>query len=223
MVIDDAIAFVQSLNWETENLTETRDYAIVTSHKHEVERDRPVLRRRLEPRRVRRRATSRTSSGASATAASASASSSTAQHTPSGCRTSATRTPSSSSTSSAPMPAASRSTSWPARRTSSRRRSSSKASAACASFRTSVPRFTSCKHIKLHAKLILADDARAIIGSINLAPGSFDSRRELAIEVDDRTSSTASTRPSRTTGQTPTRSTSPTKASSPNSKTTTPT
>jgi len=41
------------------------------------------------------------------------------------------------------------------------------------------------QHIKLHAKLILADDARAIIGSINLAPGSFDSRRELAIEVDD--------------------------------------
>ena len=41
------------------------------------------------------------------------------------------------------------------------------------------------KHIKLHAKLLLADDARAIIGSINLAPGSFDSRRELAIEVKD--------------------------------------
>ena len=42
------------------------------------------------------------------------------------------------------------------------------------------------KHIKLHAKLLLADDARAIIGSINLAPGSFDSRRELAIEVRDQ-------------------------------------
>ena len=41
------------------------------------------------------------------------------------------------------------------------------------------------KHIKLHAKLILADDSHAIIGSINLAPGSFDSRRELAIQVDD--------------------------------------
>lgn len=41
------------------------------------------------------------------------------------------------------------------------------------------------KHIKLHAKLLFADDARAIIGSINFAPGSFDSRRELAIEVDD--------------------------------------
>jgi cardiolipin synthase A/B len=41
------------------------------------------------------------------------------------------------------------------------------------------------KHIKLHAKLLFADDSRAIVGSINLAPGSFDSRRELAIEVDD--------------------------------------
>jgi cardiolipin synthase A/B len=42
------------------------------------------------------------------------------------------------------------------------------------------------KHLKLHAKMLLADDKRAIIGSINLAPGSFDSRRELAIEVDDK-------------------------------------
>jgi cardiolipin synthase A/B len=41
------------------------------------------------------------------------------------------------------------------------------------------------KHLKLHGKLLLADGARAIIGSINLAPGSFDSRRELAIEVRD--------------------------------------
>jgi cardiolipin synthase len=41
------------------------------------------------------------------------------------------------------------------------------------------------KHIKLHGKVMLADDKRAIVGSINIAPGSFDSRRELAIEVDD--------------------------------------
>jgi cardiolipin synthase A/B len=40
--------------------------------------------------------------------------------------------------------------------------------------------------LKLHAKLVLADGKRAIVGSINLAPGSFDERRELAIEVDDR-------------------------------------
>ena len=39
--------------------------------------------------------------------------------------------------------------------------------------------------LKLHAKLLFADGARAIIGSINLSPGSFNSRRELAIEVRD--------------------------------------
>ena len=41
------------------------------------------------------------------------------------------------------------------------------------------------KHLKLHAKMLLADNCRAIVGSINLTPGSFDSRRELAIEVRD--------------------------------------
>jgi cardiolipin synthase A/B len=41
------------------------------------------------------------------------------------------------------------------------------------------------KHLKLHAKMLLSDGVRGIIGSINLAPGSFDSRRELAIEVRD--------------------------------------
>ena len=32
---------------------------------------------------------------------------------------------------------------------------------------------------------MLADGLHAIVGSINLAPGSFDDRRELAIEVHD--------------------------------------
>jgi cardiolipin synthase A/B len=41
------------------------------------------------------------------------------------------------------------------------------------------------KHIKLHAKMLLTDETHAIVGSINLAPGSFDSRRELAIKLDD--------------------------------------
>ncbi len=41
------------------------------------------------------------------------------------------------------------------------------------------------KHLKLHGKMLLADGFRAIVGSINLAPGSFDDRRELAIEVHD--------------------------------------
>jgi cardiolipin synthase A/B len=41
------------------------------------------------------------------------------------------------------------------------------------------------KGLKLHGKMLLADEAAAIVGSINLAPGSFDSRRELAVEVRD--------------------------------------
>ena len=40
------------------------------------------------------------------------------------------------------------------------------------------------KGLKLHAKMIVADEKRAVVGSINLAPGSFDARRELAIETD---------------------------------------
>jgi len=40
------------------------------------------------------------------------------------------------------------------------------------------------KGLKLHAKMVMADGKRAVIGSINLAPGSFDARRELAIQTD---------------------------------------
>ena len=40
------------------------------------------------------------------------------------------------------------------------------------------------KDMKLHGKMLLADESRAIVGSINLTPGSFDARRELAIETD---------------------------------------
>jgi cardiolipin synthase A/B len=36
MVVDDHTAFVKSLNWPTRNLTETRDYAIVTTRSHDV-------------------------------------------------------------------------------------------------------------------------------------------------------------------------------------------
>jgi cardiolipin synthase A/B len=42
------------------------------------------------------------------------------------------------------------------------------------------------KGLHLHAKMLLADGKRAIVGSMNIAPGSFDSRRELAIEIEDK-------------------------------------
>jgi cardiolipin synthase A/B len=41
------------------------------------------------------------------------------------------------------------------------------------------------KHLRLHAKVLLADGVAAMVGSINLTPGSFDERRELAIVVRD--------------------------------------
>jgi cardiolipin synthase len=41
------------------------------------------------------------------------------------------------------------------------------------------------KHLKLHGKMLLADGVAALIGSINFAAGSLDGRRELAIEVRD--------------------------------------
>lgn len=43
------------------------------------------------------------------------------------------------------------------------------------------------KHLKLHAKLILADGRRAILGSMNIDRSAFDLRRELGIRVDDGT------------------------------------
>ena len=43
------------------------------------------------------------------------------------------------------------------------------------------------KHLKLHGKMLLADGMGAIVGSINFAAGSLDGRRELAIEVRDAT------------------------------------
>jgi cardiolipin synthase len=36
MVVDEETAFVKSLNWTTRNLSETRDYAVVTKRRHEV-------------------------------------------------------------------------------------------------------------------------------------------------------------------------------------------
>jgi cardiolipin synthase len=42
------------------------------------------------------------------------------------------------------------------------------------------------KDLKLHGKIMIADDERAIVGSINLSPGSFDDRRELAVETSSK-------------------------------------
>jgi phosphatidylserine/phosphatidylglycerophosphate/cardiolipin synthase-like enzyme len=36
MIVDDEVAFVQSCNWAAQNFFETRDYAVITDHRHEV-------------------------------------------------------------------------------------------------------------------------------------------------------------------------------------------
>ena len=41
------------------------------------------------------------------------------------------------------------------------------------------------KHLKLHGKMLVADEVAAIVGSINFAAGSLDARRELAVETHD--------------------------------------
>ena len=56
MVVDDETALRACRSTgRPENLTETRDYAVVTAHRHEVRRGRRVLRRRLAPQAVRAR------------------------------------------------------------------------------------------------------------------------------------------------------------------------
>jgi phosphatidylserine/phosphatidylglycerophosphate/cardiolipin synthase-like enzyme len=41
------------------------------------------------------------------------------------------------------------------------------------------------KHQRLHGNMLLADGARVMVGSVNFSPASLDRRRELAIETDD--------------------------------------
>jgi phosphatidylserine/phosphatidylglycerophosphate/cardiolipin synthase-like enzyme len=41
------------------------------------------------------------------------------------------------------------------------------------------------KHLRLHGKMLLADGVSAFVGSMNFAAGTLDGRRELAIEVRD--------------------------------------
>src|SRR5215510_8496353 len=41
------------------------------------------------------------------------------------------------------------------------------------------------KHLKVHAKLLLADGKRALVGSMNLDRSAFDLRRELGVTRDD--------------------------------------
>ena len=185
MVVDDEMAFVKSLNWATKNLTETRDYAVVTDHPHEVGEivacfDADWHRKKFDPGderppdlvpdqrpRPHRR------------------SSSTRRSTRSSSRTSATRTPSSSSASCAPRERGVK-VHVMARPPHSLKKEKLVEGVGGLRILDDVGiKIHKLKGLKLHGKMLLADGVAAIVGSINLAPGSFDNRRELAIEVRD--------------------------------------
>lgn len=184
MVIDDSIAFVQSLNWETENLTTTRDYAVLTRHKHEVEEvmecfdadwNRSKFNAGDHSHLIWCVGNGRQRLGQLIDSA---------QHTL-WLQNERYQDP---VIIEHLVRASSRGVKIHIMARPPHKLKKEKLIEGVSGLRCLQDigvKIHKLKHIKLHAKLLLADDTRAIIGSINLAPGSFDSRRELAIEVDD--------------------------------------
>ncbi len=184
MVIDDTVAFVQSLNWETENLTVTRDYAIVTSHKHEVDEiaecfDADWTRVKFDSSEHKHLIWC-VGNGRQRLGQLIDSAEHTLwlqneryedpviiEHLVRACARGVKI----------------RVMARPPHKLKKDKLIEGVSGLRC--LQDLGVKIHKLKNIKLHAKLILADDARAIIGSINLAPGSFDSRRELAIAVDD--------------------------------------
>ena len=183
MVIDDSTAFVQSLNWETENLTTTRDYAIVTSHKHEVDEiaqcfDADWNRDKFDAGNTHLIwciGNGRQRLGQLIDSATHSLWLQNERYQDPVILEHLIR-------------AHSRGVKIHVMARPPHKLKKDKLIEGVSGLRSLQDvgvKIHKLEHIKLHAKLILADNARAIVGSINLAPGSFDSRRELAIQVDD--------------------------------------
>ena len=184
MVIDDELAFVQSLNWETENLTTTRDYAIVTTHKHEVAEvsecfdadwGRSEFSAGDHSHLIWCIGNGRQRLGRLIDSAKHSLWLQNERYQDPVMIEHLVR-------------AHCRGVKIRIMARPPHKLKKDKLIEGVSGLRIMQDmgvEIRKLKHIKLHAKLMLADDARAIIGSINLAPGSFDSRRELAIEVRD--------------------------------------
>jgi len=184
MVVDDATAFVKSLNWDTKNLTETRDYAVVTSHAHEVAEIIECFEAdwHRKPFKVDRHSrliwccgNGRERIAQFIDGAKDSLFLQNERYQDAVIIERLVR-------------AARRGVKVHVMVRPPHKLKKNKLVEAVGGMRTMEDvgiKIHKLKHLKLHAKMLLADHARAIVGSINLAPGSFDSRRELAIEVDD--------------------------------------
>jgi cardiolipin synthase len=184
MVVDDTTAFVKSLNWETKNLTETRDYAIVTSHPHEVaeiiecfEADwaRKPFKGDEHCHLIWCCGNGRERVAQFIDDAKESLFLQNERYQDAVIVERLVR-------------AARRGVKVHVMARPPHKLKKGKLVEAVGGMRIMEDvgiKIHKLKHLKLHAKMLLADHARAIVGSINLAPGSFDSRRELAIEVRD--------------------------------------
>ena len=184
MVVDGRIAFVKSLNWETKNLTETRDYAIITSHPHEVDEiklcfDADWHRTNFAP-----------PEGASLIWCSLNGRERIARFIDHAKHTLFMQNERFQDLVIIEriVRAASRGVKVHVMVPSPHNLKLEKLVEGVGGLRIMDDvgiKIHKLKHLKLHGKMLLADGCRAIVGSINLAPGSFDHRRELAIELND--------------------------------------
>jgi phosphatidylserine/phosphatidylglycerophosphate/cardiolipin synthase-like enzyme len=184
MIVDQEIAFVKSLNWETKNLTETRDYAVITAHRHEVAEildcfEADWHRKVFDPGE-RAHLIWCNSNGRDRIARFIDS----AEHT---LHVQNERYQDAVIIERI-VRAARRGVKVHVMARPPHTLKKDKLVEGVGGLRIMDDvgvKIHKLKGLKLHAKMLLADGARAIVGSINLAPGSFDSRRELAIEVND--------------------------------------
>ncbi|EKS33229.1 phospholipase D-like domain-containing protein [Afipia clevelandensis] len=185
MVVDDEVGFVESLNWETRDLTETRDYAVMTTKKAEVDEmvkcfNLDFMRLPFEPHEKSNLIWC-PNNGRERIAAFIDAASHTLfiqneryQDTVIIERI---------------VRAINRGVTVHIMARPSHKMKAEKMIEGVGGLRILEDvgaKIHRMKHLKLHGKVLLADERRAIVGSINLTPGSFDARRELAIETDSR-------------------------------------
>ena len=184
MVVDDHIAFIKSLNWETKNLTETRDYAIITNHPHEIQEiilcfEADWERMSFDPgENAKLIWCSNNGRARIAKFIDEARHSLFIQNERFQDLVIIERI----------IRAASRGVKVHVMVRPPHTLKKEKLVEGVGGLRIMDDvgiKIHKLKHLKLHGKMLLADGARAIVGSINLTPGSFDARRELAIEVND--------------------------------------
>lgn len=184
MVVDNNLAFIKSLNWETKNLTETRDYAIVTSHPHEIEEiilcfEADWERKDFEP-----------GDNAKLIWCSVNGRTRIARFIDEAKHTLFVQNERFQDMVIIErlVRAARRGVKVHVMVRPPHTLKKEKLIEGVGGLRIMDDlgiKIHKLKHLKLHGKMLLADGCRAIVGSINLTPGSFDDRRELAIEVND--------------------------------------